>query len=80
MLIAVSFIAIFLQPIYYGWCGADYVEQDMKPAKLQERVEVDQENEYEKIEVPQFGPYRPGTFIHDFRQVRRRKILSFAHY
>lgn len=56
------------KPIYYGWCGADYVEHDMKPAKLQERVEIDQENEYEKIEVPQFGPYRPGTFIHDFRQ------------
>jgi len=57
------------RPVFYGWCGTDYVEQDSAiSAKLQQRVEVDQDKEYEKIDVPRFGPNRPATFVHDFRQ------------
>jgi len=57
------------RPVFYGWCGTDYVEQDsVTAAKLQQHVEVDEEKEYERIDVPRFGPNRPATFIHDFRQ------------
>jgi len=57
------------RPVFYGWCGTDYVEQDSATsAKLQQRVEVDEDKEYEKIDVPRFGPNRPATFVHDFRQ------------
>lgn len=60
------------RPAYYGWCGVRYTDKDgggyPRYEKLQERVEVDQDLEYEKIEVPRFGPNRPAIFIHDFKQ------------
>lgn len=60
------------RPVFYGWCGTKYTERDMRGhphyERLQERVEVDPDSEYEKIEVPRFGPNRPAVFIHDFKQ------------
>lgn len=55
------------------------MEQDSATsAKLQQRVEVDQDKEYEKIDVPRFGPNRPATFVHDFRQVRSLRAFYGA--
>ncbi len=60
-----------------------YAEQDMKGhpryEKLQQRVEVDPEEAYEKIEVPNFGPTRPAIFVHDFNVVMITKKKQFFH-
>ena len=61
-----------LQPVFYGWCGTQYREGRLGASrleKLQERVQVDPDQELEKIEVPKFGPNRPAVFVHDFKQV-----------
>ncbi len=61
-----------------------YAERDMKGhpryEKLQQRVEVDPVEEYEKIEVPNFGPTRPAIFVHDFHEViiTKKAIFSWA--
>jgi len=63
---------IHRRPLFYGWCGAQYMDADgygrPRFEKLQERLEIDPDGDYEKIEVPRFGPNRPAVFIHDFRE------------
>jgi len=58
---------------FYGFCGADvsFNGDDGSIAKrerLQQKVEIDSHNDYEKIEVPKFGFARPAIFVHDFKQ------------
>lgn len=55
----------------HGWCGTDIrVDEDGFYQRLQQRVEVNPEYNYEKIEVPKFGQNRPAVFVHDFKQVK----------
>lgn len=55
--------------LMHGWCGTDIrVDDDGFYQRLQQRVEVNPEYNYEKIEVPKFGQNRPAVFVHDFKQ------------
>ncbi|TKR80633.1 hypothetical protein L596_014677 [Steinernema carpocapsae] len=55
------------QPTYYGWCGTKFVE-DGRQERLTQRLEIDPEELYERIQVPRFGSNRPAIFVHDFRK------------
>ncbi|KAK0404142.1 hypothetical protein QR680_017308 [Steinernema hermaphroditum] len=54
------------QPTYFGWCGAKFVENG-RQERLTQRLEIDPEELYERIQVPRFGANRPAVFVHDFR-------------
>lgn len=56
------------QPTFYGWCGTSFEEQG-RAERLEQRLEIDPDEMYERIEVPKFGANRPAIFVHDFRQV-----------
>jgi hypothetical protein len=55
------------RPTFYGWCGTNYLD-DGRTERLEQRVEVDPNQLYERIDVPKFGVNRPAVFVHDFRQ------------
>lgn len=63
----------------HGWCGTDIrVDDDGFYQRLQQRVEVNPEYNYEKIEVPKFGQNRPAVFVHDFKQVKSLRSFTFS--
>lgn len=37
--------------------------------RLKQNVEINAYENYEKIEVPEFGANHPAMFVHDFKQV-----------
>ncbi|VDP30480.1 unnamed protein product [Soboliphyme baturini] len=43
-------------------------QHNVHSLKLWQQVEVDSENEVEKLKIPSFGPNRPALIIHDFRK------------
>ncbi|CAD5234008.1 unnamed protein product [Bursaphelenchus xylophilus] len=54
---------------FYRWCGTDYLDSDMEePQRLEQKLEINQEELYERIQVPKFGINRPAVFVHDFRK------------
>lgn len=55
------------RPTFYGWCGTSFEEQG-RAERLEQRLEIDPDEMYERIEVPKFGANRPAIFVHDFRQ------------
>uniref|UniRef100_A0A1I7YYQ1 Integral membrane protein 2 n=1 Tax=Steinernema glaseri TaxID=37863 RepID=A0A1I7YYQ1_9BILA len=55
------------QPAYFGWCGTKFVENG-RQERLTQRLEIDPEELYERIQVPRFGANRPAVFVHDFRK------------
>jgi len=55
------------RPTFYGWCGTSY-EEHGQSERLEQRLEIDPDEMYERIEVPKFGANRPAIFVHDFRQ------------
>uniref|UniRef100_A0A914WE70 BRICHOS domain-containing protein n=1 Tax=Plectus sambesii TaxID=2011161 RepID=A0A914WE70_9BILA len=56
------------RPTFYGWCGTSF-EEHGQAERLEQRLEIDPDEMYERIEVPKFGGNRPAVFVHDFRQV-----------
>ena len=50
------------------------MDEGGRSERLEERVEIDPDNLYEKIEVPRFGNNRPAVFVHDFRMVSIHNI------
>lgn len=63
-----SNLSWFFQPTFYGWCGTSFTEHGQSE-RLEQRLEIDPDEMYERIEVPKFGANRPAVFVHDFRQV-----------
>ncbi|CAI4233316.1 unnamed protein product [Auanema sp. JU1783] len=59
--------AAYKKGIYHGWNAAVYNNRGV-PEKLEQNVEVNQDQAYEKIDVPRFGSNRPAVFLHDFKQ------------
>jgi hypothetical protein len=55
------------RPTFYGWCGTNYVDEG-RSERLEQRLEIDPNQLYERIDVPKFGANRPAVFVHDFRQ------------
>ncbi|CAD5229865.1 unnamed protein product [Bursaphelenchus okinawaensis] len=54
---------------FYRWCGTDYIDSDLEGTqKLEQKLEINQEELYERIQVPKFGINRPAVFVHDFRK------------
>lgn len=55
-----------------GWAQLPYTNDDMGDIEqqikdfLQEKIEIDEQKEYERINVPDFRDDRNGRFIHDF--------------
>uniref|UniRef100_A0A1I7X607 BRICHOS domain-containing protein n=1 Tax=Heterorhabditis bacteriophora TaxID=37862 RepID=A0A1I7X607_HETBA len=53
--------------VYHGWNAATYNNRGV-PERLEQNVEINLAEAYEKIQVPQFGTNRPAIFLHDFKQ------------
>ncbi|KAI6204875.1 hypothetical protein M3Y94_00727800 [Aphelenchoides besseyi] len=57
------------EPTYYRWCGADFIDEQMGgPQRLEQKMEINEQDLYERIQVPKFGSNRPAVFVHDFRK------------
>uniref|UniRef100_A0A1I8EXS1 Integral membrane protein 2 n=1 Tax=Wuchereria bancrofti TaxID=6293 RepID=A0A1I8EXS1_WUCBA len=55
------------RPTYYGWCGTSFIQRG-RNEHMEESVEINPDEYYERISVPRFGSNRPAVFVHDFRK------------
>ncbi|VDK88424.1 unnamed protein product [Litomosoides sigmodontis] len=55
------------RPTYYGWCGTSFIQRG-RNERMEESVEINPDEYYERISVPRFGSNRPAIFVHDFRE------------
>ncbi|KAH7725375.1 G01D9.4 protein [Aphelenchoides avenae] len=61
------FYSVHGEPTFYGWCGTNFMEQG-RPERITQKLEIDPNQLYERIQVPKFGLNRPAIFVHDFRK------------
>ncbi|VDK51154.1 unnamed protein product [Gongylonema pulchrum] len=80
-LLAASFLAgtffyrqLRRRPTYYGWCGTSFIQRG-RNERLEESLEINPDEYYERISVSRFGSNRPAIFVHDFK-----KVVVFAFY
>ncbi|VDK53820.1 unnamed protein product [Anisakis simplex] len=57
----------YKRPAFYGWCGTNFVQRGHKE-RLEQSLEINPDENYERISVPRFGSNRPAIFVHDFRK------------
>ncbi|VDN05851.1 unnamed protein product [Thelazia callipaeda] len=55
------------RPTFYGWCGTSFTQRG-RNEHLEESVEINPDEYYERISVPRFGSNRPAVFVHDFKR------------
>ncbi|VDK84320.1 unnamed protein product [Onchocerca ochengi] len=55
------------RPTYYGWCGTSFIQRG-RNEHMEESVEINPDEFYERISVPRFGSNRPAVFVHDFKK------------
>ncbi|KAI6192132.1 Integral membrane protein 2 [Aphelenchoides bicaudatus] len=59
----------FGEPTFYRWCGTDFVDDQLgERQRLEQKLEINEQELYERIQVPKFGTNRPAIFVHDFRK------------
>uniref|UniRef100_A0AC35UAW4 Integral membrane protein 2 n=1 Tax=Rhabditophanes sp. KR3021 TaxID=114890 RepID=A0AC35UAW4_9BILA len=55
------------KPTYYGWYGTNYVNEGITE-HLEQKMEIDSNQLFERIQVPKFGMNRKTIYIHDFKK------------
>jgi hypothetical protein len=59
----------FGEPTFYRWCGTDFMDDQLgERQRLEQKLEINEQELYERIQVPKFGMNRPAVFVHDFRK------------
>ncbi|CAD6194343.1 unnamed protein product [Caenorhabditis auriculariae] len=53
--------------VYHGWNAATFSNRGIAE-RLEQNVEINPTESYEKIQVPRFGSNRPAVFLHDFKK------------
>ncbi|KHN85986.1 Integral membrane protein 2B [Toxocara canis] len=73
-LLVASFLAgiffyrqFYKRPTFYGWCGTNFVQRG-RTERLEQSLEINPDEYYERISVPRFGSNRPAIFVHDFKK------------
>ncbi|KAI6240675.1 Integral membrane protein 2 [Aphelenchoides fujianensis] len=57
------------EPTFYRWCGTEFLDAEMgERQRLEQKLEINEQDLYERIQVPKFGSNRPAVFVHDFRK------------